>query len=140
MEYVKKSMFVTGGLFAVTLVGIIIAWSSWFQTPEGHVDVVKRFGKAEYVATAGQTTFTGNDANGLALSYTVGSIIVTLNGVKLRPGDDYTATSGNSVVLGVAAAAGDELVIDAFATFDIAKQSTDSLQSLSDLYFTPFSD
>lgn len=78
----------------------------------------------EYVATAGQTTFTGNDANGLALSYTVGSIIVTLNGVKLRPGDDYTATSGNSVVLGVAAAAGDELVVDAFSTFDIANTYT----------------
>ena len=78
----------------------------------------------EYVATAGQTVFTGNDANGLALSYTAGSIIVTLNGVKLRPGDDYTATNGNSVVLGVAAAAGDELVVDAFSTFDIANTYT----------------
>lgn len=78
----------------------------------------------EYVATAGQTVFTGNDANSLTLSYTAGSIIVTLNGVKLRPGDDYTATNGNSVVLGVAAAAGDELVVDAFSTFDIANTYT----------------
>ena len=52
-NYVKKSMFVTGGLAITALISLIIVWSSWFQTPEGHVDVVKRFGKAEYVATAG---------------------------------------------------------------------------------------
>lgn len=78
----------------------------------------------EYVATAGQTTFTGADANGVSLSYTAGSIIVTLNGVKLRPGNDYTATNGNSVVLVVGAAAGDDLVVDAFSTFDIANTYT----------------
>lgn len=78
----------------------------------------------EYVATQGQTTFTGADANGVVLSYTVGSIVVTLNGVKLRPGNDYTASNGNSIVLAVGAAAGDDLVIDAFATFDIANTYT----------------
>jgi chemotaxis protein histidine kinase CheA len=78
----------------------------------------------EYVATQGQTTFTGADANALMLSYTVGSIVVTLNGVKLRPGNDYTASTGNSVVLLSGAAAGDDLVVDAFATFDIANTYT----------------
>lgn len=78
----------------------------------------------EYVATQGQTTFTGADANGVVLSYTVGSIVVTLNGVKLRPGSDYTASNGNSIVLAVGAAAGDDLVVDAFATFDIANTYT----------------
>lgn len=78
----------------------------------------------EYVATAGQTTFTGADVNALVLSYTAGSIVVTLNGVKLRPGNDYTASTGNSVVLVVGAAAGDDLVVDAFATFDIANTYT----------------
>lgn len=78
----------------------------------------------EYVATQGQTTFTGADVNALVLSYTVGSIVVTLNGVKLRPGSDYTASNGNSIVLAVGAAAGDDLVVDAFATFDIANTYT----------------
>jgi hypothetical protein len=78
----------------------------------------------EYVATAGQTTFTGADANGVTLTYTAGSIIVTLNGVKLRPGNDYTATNGSSVVLVSGAAAGDDVVIDAFTTFDVANTYT----------------
>jgi len=78
----------------------------------------------EYLATQGQTTFSGADANSLTLAYTAGSIVVTLNGVKLRPGNDYTATNGTSVVLAVGAAAGDDLVVDAFSTFDVANTYT----------------
>jgi len=74
----------------------------------------------EYVATAGQTTFTGPDANALTLSYIAGSIIVALNGVLLRPGDDYTATNGTSVVLSVAASLNDELKVCAFSSFLLA--------------------
>ena len=79
--------------------------------------------KYKYVATAGQTSFSGTDANGLTLSYTAGSIIVTLNGVVMDAAD-YTATSGNSVVLGTAAALNDELGVFAFSTFDIANTYT----------------
>jgi hypothetical protein len=43
-----------------------------------------------------------------------------LNGVTLRPGDDYTATNGTSVVLNVAAALNDELMVIAFAVFNVA--------------------
>lgn len=78
----------------------------------------------EFVATAGQTSFSGNDANGVSFEYTVGSILVTLNGTKLRPGDDYTASTGTSLVLSVAASAGDELLIDSFSTFDLANTYT----------------
>jgi hypothetical protein len=77
----------------------------------------------EYTATAGQTTFTGADDNALTLSYTAGSIIVTLNGVVLDA-SDYTASNGNSVVLAVGASAGDELNVRAFSTFDIANHYT----------------
>ena len=51
-----------------------------------------------YNATAGQTTFTGNDANSASLAYTTGSITVFLNGIKLEA-DDFTATDGTSIVL-----------------------------------------
>jgi hypothetical protein len=78
----------------------------------------------EYLATQGQTTFSGNDANGVPLAYTAGSIVVTLNGVKLRPGNDYTATNGTSVVLLIGAVAGDDVVVDAFSTFDVANTYT----------------
>lgn len=77
----------------------------------------------KFVATAGQAVFTGADANTLTLAYTPGSIIVTLNGSKLLP-QDYTATSGTSLTLSVAASLNDELNIIAFATFDIANTYT----------------
>ena len=51
-----------------------------------------------YTATAGQTSFSGTDANSLTLAYTAGSIQVFLNGVKLED-EDYTATDGTTVVL-----------------------------------------
>jgi hypothetical protein len=78
----------------------------------------------KYTATSGQTTFSGNDDNSVALAYTAGSIIVTLNGVVLESGSEYTATSGTSVVLASGAATGDELNIHAFSTFDIANVYT----------------
>ena len=62
------------------------------------------FTRTTITATGGQTTF--------SVSYGVGSIQVYLNGVMLAPAD-YTATSGTSVVLAVAAAAGD--IFDAFS-------------------------
>lgn len=74
----------------------------------------------QYVATAGQTVFSGTDINSLTLSYTAGSIYPTLNGQRLRPGVDYTANDGATFTLTVAAAAGDELLIDSFSTFSIA--------------------
>lgn len=78
----------------------------------------------EYVATAGQTTFSGADANGLTLSYIAGGLIVSVNGVIQRPGDDYTATSGTSVVLLSAAALNDEVGIYAFSSFTVANTYT----------------
>ncbi len=78
----------------------------------------------EYVATNGQTTFSGADMTGLTLSYIAGGLIVSLNGVILRPGDDYTATSGTSIVLLSAAAAGDEVNAYAFSSFTVANTYT----------------
>ena len=73
----------------------------------------------KYVATAAQTTFTGNDANGTALAYTANNINVFLNGVRLDA-SDYTASNGTSVVLGGGAALSDELVVVAFKSFTVA--------------------
>jgi plastocyanin len=72
-----------------------------------------------YVATAGQTTFSGADANSATLSYAPNNIIVSRNGVVFDP-TDYTATSGTSVVLVNAATVGDNINIVAFKSFTTA--------------------
>jgi hypothetical protein len=73
----------------------------------------------KYIATADQTSFTGNDAGGAALAYTANNINVFLNGVRLDA-SDYTASNGTSVVLGAGAALSDELVVVAFKSFTVA--------------------
>ena len=67
-----------------------------------------------YVASGSQSTFTGADANGDTLAYTAGFLNVYLNGVKLRPSTDFTASNGTSVVLVNAASANDVLQIETF--------------------------
>ena len=73
-----------------------------------------------YTATAGQTTFSGADDNSNTLSYTLANLIVTLNGIVLEDGTDYTANSGTSIVLAVGAFANDELNVVVFKSFTTA--------------------
>lgn len=78
-----------------------------------------------YTATAGQTTFTTSDSN-LALSYSDALYMdVYLNGVLLDPANDYTATSGTSVVLGSGATAGDVLEIVVYDVFSVFNNTID---------------
>ena len=79
-----------------------------------------------YTATAGQTTFTGSDTASKTLAYSAGNLFVTLNGVTLENGTDYTATNGTSVVLTDAATVSDELNIYAFNAFSVANVTTAS--------------
>ena len=67
-----------------------------------------------YTATNNQTSFSGSDDNSQTLSYVVGYLQVFLNGVLLENGTDYTATTGNSVVLVNGAATSDILQISTF--------------------------
>ena len=48
-----KLKVASGAIIIGAIFGLIILFSSWFITKEGHVDVVKRFGKAIYVAQPG---------------------------------------------------------------------------------------
>jgi len=76
----------------------------------------------KYTATAGQTTFSGNDNASNSLLYSVGNLLVVLNGATLINGTDYTASNTTSVVLTDAATVGDELIIYAFAAFTASTQ------------------
>jgi hypothetical protein len=108
-----------GALYFNTTDGVmkIYTTSGWISSSSASVATLATF---EFVATEGQTVFTGSDENGQALSYTAPAIIVTLNGVRLRPDDDYTATDGVNLTLAAATTAGDELVVDAFGNFLVA--------------------
>ena len=81
--------------------------SQWVETStiggSGNV-----YTKTTFTATASQTTFT--------LNYNVGYVDVYLNGVKLTT-SDYTATTGTTVVLSVAAALSDIVEIIAWTTW-----------------------
>ncbi len=67
-----------------------------------------------YTTAHPTTTISGNDDNGAALVYNSGNIIVFQNGILLVDSADYTATTGNSVVLGVATDSGDIVSITKF--------------------------
>jgi hypothetical protein len=94
--------------------------ASWIVATSAGATSLLQF---KYVATAGQTTFSGAAAVGGTLTYTVNNIVVFLNGVALDS-TDYTASTGTSVVLGSAAALNDELVIIAFKSFTVADTYT----------------
>ena len=76
----------------------------------------------QYTATASQTTFSGTDTANLTLSYTDNNFVdVYQNGVLLKGGgNDYTATSGTSVVLGTGATADDVIEIIVYDAFSAA--------------------
>tara|TARA_R100000654_G_scaffold1881_5_gene6981 strand:- start:1487 stop:2557 length:1071 start_codon:yes stop_codon:yes gene_type:complete len=78
-----------------------------------------------YTATAGQTTFTTSDSS-QALSYSDSLYVdVYLNGVLLDPANDYTATSGTSIVLGAGASAGDVLEVVVYDVFSVFNNTID---------------
>jgi len=78
-----------------------------------------------YQATAGQTSFSGSDANSNVLSYSDGEYVdVYQNGVLLKPATDYTATSGTTTVLVTGASLNDVIEIIVYDAFSIANSYT----------------
>ena len=68
-----------------------------------------------FLASADDTSVSGNDVNGLPLSYTDGAYVdVFLNGICLVPGTDYTASTKTSIVLTQAASLNDTLEVVAY--------------------------
>jgi hypothetical protein len=111
---------VIGALYFDTTTGKMRAFTSsgWVDASSAQQAALTKY---KFVATAGQTTFSGLDANNLTLGYLAGGEVVALNGsVLVGGGDDYTASNGTSVVLTSGATAGDTLEVYAFASFSIA--------------------
>lgn len=71
-----------------------------------------------YIATEGQTAFTGADLNNQVLACNPADMDVYLNGVRLDL-TDWTATA-TTLTLAVAATAGDEVTVAVRQTFEVA--------------------
>ena len=79
----------------------------------------------QYQATASQTSFSGSDANSLTLSYSDSLYMdVYQNGVLLKAGTDYTATTGTTVVLGTGASLNDIVEMVVYDTFSVSNSYT----------------
>lgn len=93
--------------------------SSWVeigvgpQGPAGQA-TINRWKK---VMSGGETSLSGNDDNGVSLSYTAQKEQLYLNGTLLVRGSDYTATTGTTITGLSALGAGDVVEIISFGEF-----------------------
>ena len=108
---------VTGALYWNSVSNTMFAWSgsAW-----GSISSTAEIYRYKFVASGGETSVSGTDANGLTLSYLAGKEQVYLNGVLLVRGTDYTASNGTSITSLAALAASDILEIITFTAFDLA--------------------
>ena len=87
----------------------------------------QQFQRFRFVASGGETTISGADANGAVLAYTAGLEQVVLNGAVLVRGHDYTATNGTTITgLSPALVANDVLEVFSFIAFTVANTYTQS--------------
>ena len=112
---------ITGALYWNTTSNLMFVWSG---TAWGSISSSAEIYRYKYVATGGETSVSGADANGATLSYLVNKEQVYLNGVLLVRGTDYTATSGSSITSLSALAASDILEIITFTSFEVANAVT----------------
>jgi hypothetical protein len=112
---------VTGALYWNSVTNLMFVWSgsSW-----GSISSSAEIYRYKYVASGGETSVTGADANGATLSYLVGKEQVYLNGVLLVRTSDYTASNGSSITSLAALTAGDILEIITFTSFEVANAVT----------------
>lgn len=121
-----------GKLFFNTTTGALYAYvsSTWQET----TNFVKGFiGIFKYLATAGQTVFTGADSLGeVLLTYAEFATNVYLNGILLDK-TDYTITNNNTVTLAIAAVVSDEIVIHGYQAMTLVEaQAAQLAQALAE--------
>jgi hypothetical protein len=108
----------------------------WVDSDADVTSGSQQFQRFRFVASGGETTISGNDANGATLAYTAGAELVVLNGSTLVRGQDYTATNGTSITgLSPALVANDVLEVFSFIAFNVANTYTQSqVDGLLDSY------
>ena len=115
---------IEGALYWNSVSNAMFAWdgAAW-----GSISSTAEIYRYKYVATGGETSVSGTDANGLTLSYLAGKEQVYLNGVLLVRGTDYTASNGTSITSLAALAASDVLEVITFTAFDLATAISNTL-------------
>jgi len=112
---------VLGALYFLTGTGMqVYDGSVWIAASSSGTSSLFTY---EYIATAGQTSFSGVDVNGQTLSYSANNIHVTYGGLDI-PVADYVATNGTAVVLDDGAVVGTIVRIVAFKSFTVADTYT----------------
>lgn len=97
----------------------------WVDSDADVTSGSQQFQRFRFVASGGETTISGSDANGAVLAYTAGAELVVLNGSTLVRGQDYTATNGTSITgLSPALVANDVLEVFSFIAFNVANTYT----------------
>jgi len=107
----QGNALVVGALYFNTVSNTMFVYSgsSWAAAGSAVNGTAER---QEYTATSGQTTF--------AATYDVGFVDVYLNGSRLVPTTDFTASNGAQVVLTTGATTGDNVGIIAYGAFNVA--------------------
>jgi hypothetical protein len=104
----------------------LAAGSLWIDSDQDAISglLPATFTRWVKVLSASATTISGLDDNALSLLYVPGNEKVFINGTLLVRGSDYTATTGNTVVLTLAAETTDVIEIHAYEAFQIANTYT----------------
>jgi hypothetical protein len=110
---------IEGALYWNSVDNAMYAWDATGST-WGSISSTAAIYRYKFVASGGETSVSGTDANGLTLSYLAGKEQVYLNGVLLVRGTDYTASNGTSITSLAALAASDIVEIITFTAFDLA--------------------
>jgi len=108
---------ITGAIYWNSVTNQMYAWtgSAW-----GSISSTADIYRFRFIASGGETSVSGSDANGLTLAYLPGKEQVYLNGVLLVRTSDYTATNGTSITSLAALTASDVVEIITFTAFEIA--------------------
>ena len=85
----------------------------------------------DYVVGTASGSYTGASNTTFPATYDAGYVDVWLNGAKLVPTTDFTATSGTQIVLASAASAGANICIVGYGTFSLANFSVGDANDVS---------
>ena len=116
-----SSALQVGDLYFDTSTDTMKVYSSGGWTAAGS-SVNGTANRYDYVVGTSSGSYTGSTTN-FPATYDAGYVDVFLNGTKLVPTTDFTATSGTEIVLGTAASSGSNICIVGYGTFSLANFS-----------------
>ena len=108
---------ITGAIYWNSVTNAMYAWTG---TEWGSISSTAAIFRYKFLPSAGATSVSGTDANGVTLTYLPGKEQVYLNGVLLVRDTDYTASNGTSITSISAMASGDVLEVITFTSFELA--------------------